>query len=124
MAYDYELKIDGVTMPTPAKNGIVEADQIIWSNNAGRSANGNFVGDVIAVKKTLTITWNPLTYAQFVQINSHISRIGTPFITVSYKDRSGQRVSFRGYTEGVQGTITTYTTSGKISNVTLNVIQQ
>lgn len=120
----YELKFDGVTMPAPAKEGIVEADQLIWSSNAGRTASGHFVGDIIAQKKTLAISWNPLTYAEFLKIHNAISAVGKPFITVTYTDSQGREKTFRGYTEGLTGTIVTYTGKGRVSGVTLNVVEQ
>ena len=121
---DYNLYLNGVKMPPPAKDGIVEQDQLIWSANAGRTANGNFVGDVIATKKTIAITWNVLTYSDFLTIHNNISKVGRPFITVKYTDSSGTVRSFTGYTEGLTGTIVTYTGKGKVSNVTLNVVQE
>ena len=122
--YDYDLYIDGRTMPPPAREGIVESDQLIWSENAGRTASGHFVGDIIASKKTLTITWNELTYAEFLTIKNAISQVGKPFVDIRYVDCSGEQKTFRGYTEGLTGTIVTYTGAGRVSNVTLNAVQQ
>lgn len=124
----YDLRIDGVSMPTPAKEGIIEADQLIWSSNAGRVASGKFVGDIIAEKKTLTINWNTMTYLDYKRIKEAISRVGKPFITVSYwacdSTQASERKSFRGYTEGLTGTIVTYTGLGKVINVSLNFVEQ
>lgn len=128
MATDYNLYIDNVKMPPPAKEGISEADQLIWSSNAGRTANGTFVGDIIATKKTLSITWNQMSYDDFATIKNHLSRIGHPFITVKYwacdSKREEKRKTFTGYTEGSTGTIVTYTPSGKIAGVTVNIIEK
>lgn len=123
-APDYNLYFDGVAMPPPAKEGINETDQLIWSSNAGRAANGTFVGDIIATKKTLSITWNQMTYDRLALIRSNISRIGHPFITVKYRSSDGQQKIFTGYTEGSTGVIVTYTPDGKIAGVTLNVIEK
>lgn len=123
-APDYNLYFDGVAMPPPAKEGINETDQLIWSSNAGRAANGTFVGDIIATKKTLAITWNQMTYDQLALIRSNISRIGHPFITVKYRSSDGQQKIFTGYTEGSTGAIVIYTPDGKIAGVTLNVIEK
>ena len=123
-APDYNLYFDGVAMPPPAKEGINETDQLIWSSNAGRTANGTFVGDIIATKKTLSITWNQMTYDRLALIRSNISRIGHPFITVKYRSSDGQQKIFTGYTEGSTGVIVTYTPDGKIAGVTLNVIEK
>ena len=121
---DYNLYFDGVAMPTPAKEGIVETNQLIWSENAGRTANGNFVGDIIAEKKTLVITWNEMTYEQLALIRSSISRIRHPFIAVKYWAADGQQKTFVGYTDGATSTIVTYTPTGKIAGVTLNIIEK
>lgn len=118
------LKIDGSIMPTPAKNGIAEADQLIWSSNAGRTANGNFVGDIIAVKKTITITWNELYYSDYLRIKNAISRVGKPFITVTYTNCSGERKTITGYTEGLSGRIAVYTETGRVKDVSLNVVEK
>lgn len=123
-APDYNLYFDGVAMPPPAKEGINETDQLIWSSNAGRAANGTFVGDIIATKKTLSITWNQMTYDRLALIRSNISRIGHPFITVKYRSSDGQQKIFTGYTEGSTSIIVTYTPTGKIAGVTLNVIEK
>ena len=128
MEHDYHLYIDGTKMPPPAKEGIIDADQIIWSENAGRVANGDFVGDIIAVKKTLQITWGELTYEQYALIQSSISRLGHPFVTVSYWPPSAkndsQRRTIRCYSEGLTGTIVTYTPQGRIASVTVNLVQK
>lgn len=123
-ALDYNLYFDNVKMPAPAKEGINESDQLIWSSNAGRTANGTFVGDIIATKKTLSITWNRMSYDQLALIQSHISRIHYPFITVKYRSINGQQKIFTGYTEGSTGIIVKYSTTGEIAGVTLNIIEK
>ena len=57
-----ELILDGIRLPTPAKDGIVITPNHIWSQNAGRNtATGRMVGDIIAVKYTVTVTYALLT---------------------------------------------------------------
>lgn len=125
---DYNLYFDNVKMPAPAKEGISESDQLIWSSNAGRTANGTFVGDIIATKKTLSITWNQMTYDELALIRNSISRLRHPFIVVKYwtagGSSAGQQKTFTGYTDGTSSVIVTYTPTGKISGVTLNVIEK
>ncbi|MCR4646296.1 MAG: hypothetical protein K5695_12950 [Oscillospiraceae bacterium] len=49
------------TLPTPAENGVSITPERIWSQNAGRSSStGLFVGDVIARKYTVSITYDQL----------------------------------------------------------------
>ena len=121
---DYNLYIDNVKMPPPAKEGISEADQLIWSSNAGRTANATLLCDIIATKKTLTINWNQMTYDQLALIRSNISRIGHPFIVVRYISSNGAEKTFTGYTEGSTSIIVTYTPTGKIAGVTVNIIEK
>lgn len=123
-APDYNLYFDGVAMPPPAKEGINETDQLIWSSNAGRTANGTFVGDIIATKKTLTINWNQMSYDDFATIKNHLSRLGHPFIVVRYISSNGAEKTFTGYTEGSTSIIVTYTPTGKIAGVTVNIIEK
>lgn len=123
-ATSYDLTFDGVAMPPPAKEGIHDSDELLWSSNAGRTADGTFVGDIIGEKQTLEITWNELTNAQFALIKSHISRVGHPFITVKYTDPTGARKTFTGYTDGAKGTIVLYTPDGRIAGVTLSIVEK
>lgn len=48
-----DIIIDGVTMPTPALGGLTIKKEKVWSNNTGRVANGDMVGDLI----NLNIRW-------------------------------------------------------------------
>lgn len=41
----------------PSPTSIKHNDEIIWSTNTGRTSTGKMVGDVIAEKKNLEITW-------------------------------------------------------------------
>ena len=45
-----DIIIDGVTMPTPALGGLTIKKEKVWSNNTGRAANAEMIGDVIAIK--------------------------------------------------------------------------
>lgn len=124
--HDYNLYIDNAKMPPPAREGITRGKQIIWSENAGRTASCLFVGDVRAVKKTLEITWNELTYSEVSRIESHITRMHHPWVDVSYTDLNGHTVSFEGYTEGLKGGIKLYDEqgNGRVIGVTLSIIER
>ena len=63
-----DIIIDGVTMPTPAFSGLTIKKEKIWSNNTGRVANGDMVGDLIAIKYTLEITWPMLSRADAARL--------------------------------------------------------
>ena len=56
------IKIGGVEMP-PVKELTVTREPI-WSKNTGRSANGTMVGDIVAYKTKLQITFVPLSDSQ------------------------------------------------------------
>lgn len=57
-----ELILDGVRLPPPGRSGYVVTPNRLWSENAGRSsATGKFIGDIIAVKFSVSVTWERLT---------------------------------------------------------------
>ena len=51
----------------------------IWSNNAGRTANCKMVGDIRAIKKTVTLKWYHLTGEETAKLNEYISNVDSPF---------------------------------------------
>jgi hypothetical protein len=65
-----EVILDGVDLSAlVAEGGLQYTPEKIWSQNAGRSTStGEFAGDLIAVKYTVTIQFNRLYAAQFAQI--------------------------------------------------------
>lgn len=56
------------TLPAPTEMSI--DDEIIWSSSTGRSAAGYMIGDVVAEKKTLDISWAFLTEEEVALIKS------------------------------------------------------
>ena len=78
-----DIIIDGVTMPTPALGGLTIKKEKVWSNNTGRVANGDMVGDLIAIKYTLEITWPMLSRADAAKIDAAIS---PAFFNVTFPD--------------------------------------
>lgn len=69
----------------------------IWSNNAGRTANCKMVGDIRAIKKTVTLKWYHLTGEQTAQINKYISNVDSPFFNVTLLDETFNEIKIRGY---------------------------
>ena len=49
------LQCDGQELPAPVS--IKVDDEIIWSSSTGRALDGTMLGDVVAKKKTLSISW-------------------------------------------------------------------
>ncbi|MCC8136123.1 MAG: hypothetical protein LIO40_05580 [Ruminococcus sp.] len=57
-----EFIVDGITLPTPSREGVEITPNRLWSSNAGRnSSTGRFVGDIIAVKYTVKLTYETLS---------------------------------------------------------------
>lgn len=87
-----ELTINGVTMPTPALEGVTISTEKVWSANTGRTASGKMVGDIIARKTTIKIKWPVLTMEQAAVIEQAVSDSDRPFVPISYVDMCGSRV--------------------------------
>ena len=90
------LWFNGAAMPDPALNGFTVSPEKIWSKKTGRAANGEMLGDVVAIKNTISIKWPPLTHAETALIDGYCS---LAFFNVTYSDpRAG----------GANTTITVY----------------
>ena len=53
MAYT-GLKFGGRDMPCPTEDGVKFSEEKIWSENAGRTSACLMVGDIRAIKKTIS----------------------------------------------------------------------
>ena len=62
----------GAELPAPVSMSI--GDEIIWSENTGRTSSGCAVGTVIAEKQTVNITWGILDEAEITQIETKIPK--------------------------------------------------
>ena len=60
----------------------------IWSNNAGRTANCKMVGDIRAIKKTVTLKWYHLTGEETAKLNEYISNVDSPFFSITLLDET------------------------------------
>jgi hypothetical protein len=83
-----KLYFNSTEIPAPADGGVKFKNNKIWSNNTGRSSNCVMVGDIRAIKKTISLSWFNLTPAQVATINSFISNIGRPFFNVTMFDET------------------------------------
>lgn len=86
-----ELTINGHEMPSPVQLAVGE--ELIWSSNTGRSDSGSMVGDVVAEKTTLNITWGILTEAEYRLIKQNVK---AGFFSVVFRD-AGETRSWDGY---------------------------
>ena len=81
---DYRILLDGAELPVPLRDGIKVTANHIWSGNAGRNATtGDFVGDIIAVKRTVTLSFPQLTGEQ-MQILWNIHSGTAPWHRLEY----------------------------------------
>lgn len=88
---DEILKSGEVVLPPPVS--ITVGDEIIWSEDTGRTMAGKMVGDVVAEKKNLNIKWGFLQESELVLIKS---RLIAGFFPITFRD------------DGIDITITSY----------------
>ena len=82
------LYINGTQVREPAKGGVVITDEPVWSENTGRDVNsGQMLGDIVAWKKTVAVSFPPLTFAQANTIINAI-KSGGAFFNIKYNDES------------------------------------
>jgi len=110
-----EITANGVAMPSPTQ--IKVSDEIIWSSNTGRVTDGSMVGDAIAEKTTIAITWEMITEAERSSIKSAMV-IGFFPITVLGISITSYRGNIQSDALGIIDGTTYYRT------VTVTVIQQ
>lgn len=91
------LKFNGIEMPAPKYNGLTITHSKIWSKNTGRNSLGDMVGTIIAIKKTVDITWPPLTTQQIALIDGVVSDINNPFTTIEYLSPTGEMTTITAY---------------------------
>ena len=64
----------------PAPVSISIDSEIIWSSNTGRISSGKMVGDVIAEKEKITLSWGILTKEEFDTIKTNLKAGFWPII--------------------------------------------
>lgn len=77
------LQIDGVTMPEPKQGGITFSEEKIWSKNTGRTTDGTMVGDIVAIKTKMKLSFAVLSGEQIALLDAAVS---PAFIEVYFKD--------------------------------------
>ncbi len=91
------LKFGGEVMPAPADEGVSITNNKIWSENAGRTSNCLMVGDIRAIKKTISLQWFHLTPEQVKLINSYISSVSNAFFKVTLLDETFEEHTYTVY---------------------------
>lgn len=99
MPYSKVLKINDYTPPAPDEGGVVIGRQKIWSENTKRNANCKMVGDIKAIKATLSITWSKLTQAELYGLDKAINKTDNPFFPITYVDQAGNEITKKFYSD-------------------------
>lgn len=100
------LSIGGVALPCPIQ--LTVNDELIWSANTGRTANGQMVGDVVAQKKKLEITWGILKEFEYLTIKKQLK---TGFFPITFQD-DGVEMTISGYRGTIKKEVLGYVGDG------------
>lgn len=68
-----------ITAPTT----VTFTNNKLWAGNTGRSASGLMVGDIITIKKTISLTWEKISADEVKIINNYISSPDNSFFTIT-----------------------------------------
>ena len=68
----------------PCLGGLTITDEPIWAPNTGRGSDGTMIGDIVAWKTTVAVTWPPLSFADSQAIRNAIG--SAPFFKIAYND--------------------------------------
>lgn len=119
------MKINNSTVATPKAGGVVVTDEPIWSSNTGRSTTGKMIGDVIAWKTTVEVSWPPLSFSEAKTLRDAIKNAG-PFFEIQYFDfSSSSMITKTVYASNIPRTL--YSLSSKYqryNNITVKFIEQ
>lgn len=88
-----EISVGGVSLPSPVS--ISESNEILWSEDTGRTLSGQMVGDVIAEKRKLSVKWAFLWQGDVETIMNHLI---SGFFSVTYSSAGGSHTmtAYRG----------------------------
>lgn len=75
------LRAGGVDLPAPVS--LTVDDEIIWTDDTGRTLDGTMVGDVVAEKHTVSIGWGYLEESDIALIKRCLT---TGFYPVTFRD--------------------------------------
>ena len=77
------IYINGTELPMFKKDGLEITREKVWAANTGRAANGEVVGDMIAIKTKIKCQWPPLSREQVAEIDMLVSN---PFFQLTFSD--------------------------------------
>lgn len=64
------LKAGDVELPAPTSIKI--DDEIIWSSDTGRALDGTMIGDIVAEKKKLSVSWGVMPEKDMLLIKNNL----------------------------------------------------
>ncbi len=94
---NFTLIINGYTPPATDKQGYVVTENKIWSKNTGRTASGLMVGDIVAKKYSLALTWSELESETVSKIVSAISE--KAFFDATFINHKGETLTRTFYSD-------------------------
>ena len=102
------LKINGVLVAEPALQGVTITEEPVWAPNTGRAQDGRMTGDLVGWKKTVAVTWPPLSFEETALIRRTIMNAG-PFFKIQFTNDLVANVNLN--TGGLADEITVYASS-------------
>lgn len=120
-----DIYVNGVLLPPCIQGGVVLIPHKLWSASSGRNnCTGDFVGDLVAVKWEIQLTWEDLTDTQFAVVDSAVNSL-SPFVNVKFCPKAGTELTRQFYANDPNYPILKYTRSGtRYSSVTATLIQK
>lgn len=113
------LKVNGITLPEP--KSMTPEHNKLWSTNTGRLDSGYFVGDLIAIKRKLNITWGPCTADDARMIKNAVNQ---QFVTIEYTGEDGTDQSGEFYWGDLTGEFYNLTVEYIMSGFSCNAIER
>lgn len=113
------LKVNNVTLPEP--QALTVEHNKIWSSNTGRLDSGYFVGDLIAIKRKLNISWGPMNKTDAQKV---LTAVNSKFVTIIYIDEHKDQVSGEFYWGDVSSEFYNLTVESLISGCSCNAIER
>ena len=120
------ITIDGVQMPPMKESGLVKIPHKLWGSNSGRSSStGRFVGDLVAIKWELQLTWENITDDEFAIIDAAVNTLN-PFMSVTFcPDASTGYITRSFYANDPQYPVKVWRGNKTVyGTVTVNLVEQ
>ena len=121
------IKLNNTALPNPSENGLRLGSKKVWSKNTGRTSNSALmVGDIVAIKKTIDITWEILTEDQVNTIETIVSNPANAFMTLEiYDPAQNTTITKTVYAGDIDYPLSYIDANhGYYTNVTLNLVEQ